>query len=123
MFDTRTVWPSHGASPRHAGPRYATALYASPVQAGTRHAGPCHPLSNAFLHTSSTLLEPSLHRPWLAPGLSPSRPHAHSSLLFLMIRRPPRSTLFPYTTLFRFFLKSTRPTSIHTLTSHAVFRF
>src|SRR5260370_37446460 len=25
----------------------------------------------------------------------------HSSLFFLMIRRPPRSTLFPYTTLFR----------------------
>src|SRR5689334_25335886 len=29
--------------------------------------------------------------------------HSHHSLLFffLMIRRPPRSTLFPYTTLFR----------------------
>src|SRR6266851_8527518 len=25
----------------------------------------------------------------------------HSYLFFLMIRRPPRSTLFPYTTLFR----------------------
>src|SRR3712207_9595151 len=25
----------------------------------------------------------------------------HSCLFFLMIRRPPRSTLFPYTTLFR----------------------
>src|SRR4029434_11357366 len=25
----------------------------------------------------------------------------HSNLVFLMIRRPPRSTLFPYTTLFR----------------------
>src|SRR5260221_376930 len=42
---------------------------------------------------------------------------------FLMIRRPPRSTLFPYTTLFLFFWKSTRPTDIHTLTPHAVFRF
>src|SRR2546422_11197203 len=30
------------------------------------------------------------------PSLSPS-----SSFFFLMIRRPPRSTLFPYTTLFR----------------------
>src|SRR3712207_7939799 len=28
-----------------------------------------------------------------------------SLLFFLMIRRPPRSTLFPYTTLFRSFLK------------------
>src|SRR5439155_27305389 len=29
------------------------------------------------------------------------RPLRFSSLFFLMIRRPPRSTLFPYTTLFR----------------------
>src|SRR5260221_132328 len=43
--------------------------------------------------------------------------------VFLMIRRPPRATLFPYTTLFLFFLKSPRPTSIHTLPSHAVFWF
>src|SRR5688572_31219598 len=28
-------------------------------------------------------------------------PNSLSSLFFLMIRRPPRSTLFPYTTLFR----------------------
>src|SRR3712207_9265623 len=28
-------------------------------------------------------------------------PHCASSFFFLMIRRPPRSTLFPYTTLFR----------------------
>src|SRR3712207_9459378 len=27
--------------------------------------------------------------------------HAVASVFFLMIRRPPRSTLFPYTTLFR----------------------
>src|SRR3990172_7269378 len=30
-----------------------------------------------------------------------SRPHLIWPLFFLMIRRPPRSTLFPYTTLFR----------------------
>src|SRR2546427_1361991 len=32
-----------------------------------------------------------------------TQPHANSlfCLFFLMIRRPPRSTLFPYTTLFR----------------------
>src|SRR6185436_717533 len=33
-----------------------------------------------------------------------ARSHTHhltSALFFLMIRRPPRSTLFPYTTLFR----------------------
>src|SRR2546425_4819720 len=28
-------------------------------------------------------------------------PRHHISFFFLMIRRPPRSTLFPYTTLFR----------------------
>src|SRR2546430_17735535 len=27
--------------------------------------------------------------------------HSHTLFFFLMIRRPPRSTLFPYTTLFR----------------------
>src|SRR5260221_14655745 len=32
----------------------------------------------------------------LSPGL-----HRFSIFFFLMIRRPPRSTLFPYTTLFR----------------------
>src|SRR2546430_13482940 len=30
-----------------------------------------------------------------------SHPHCFSFFFFLMIRRPPRSTLFPYTTLFR----------------------
>src|ERR1039457_75808 len=31
----------------------------------------------------------------------PTAPLSRCCLLFLMIRRPPRSTLFPYTTLFR----------------------
>src|SRR2546421_498116 len=44
-------------------------------------------------------------------------------VFFLMIRRPPRSTLFPYTTLFFFFLKNTPPTDIYPLPSHAAFRF
>src|SRR5260370_6645188 len=34
----------------------------------------------------------------LSPTISP---HLLSFFFFLMIRRPPRSTLFPYTTLFR----------------------
>src|SRR2546430_17095140 len=33
---------------------------------------------------------------------------SHSFFFFLMIRRPPRSTLFPYTTLFRSFLRRRR---------------
>src|SRR5260221_2108633 len=42
-------------------------------------------------------------------------------LFFLMIRRPPRSTLFPYTTLFRSDRKSTRLNCSHTVISYAVF--
>src|SRR2546421_7425540 len=38
-----------------------------------------------------------------------------------MIRRPPRSTLFPYTTLFRSDRKSTRLNSSHDQISYAVF--
>src|ERR1035438_10601504 len=34
-------------------------------------------------------------------GLGHRRPSCYFFLFFLMIRRPPRSTLFPYTTLFR----------------------
>src|SRR3712207_7833510 len=34
-----------------------------------------------------------------------------SSIFFLMIRRPPRSTLFPYTTLFRSHSRRTPPSS------------
>src|SRR5438270_7763909 len=36
------------------------------------------------------------------------------SFFFLMIRRPPRSTLFPYTTLFR---SSTRPRRVSAITA------
>src|SRR5258708_30736770 len=39
--------------------------------------------------------------------------HISSLLFFLMIRRPPRSTLFPYTTLFRSRVRNSRcPLSI-----------
>src|SRR4029078_13732337 len=41
--------------------------------------------------------------PKLPENSRPDRtpPRRFSRLIFLMIRRPPRSTLFPYTTLFR----------------------
>src|SRR5262245_65307999 len=42
-----------------------------------------------------------LARPLSAPSL-------HFYFFFLMIRRPPRSTLFPYTTLFRSVTRSAR---------------
>src|SRR5260370_18877863 len=41
---------------------------------------------------------------WLLVGVNcraRDPPTSHSFFFFLMIRRPPRSTLFPYTTLFR----------------------
>src|SRR2546421_365408 len=40
------------------------------------------------------------------------------SSFFLMLLRPPRSTLFPYTTLFRFFFNDTATTEIYTLSLH-----
>src|SRR5260221_414357 len=52
-----------------------------------------------------------------------AQPVTTNLLFFLMISLPTRSTLFPYTTLFFFFLKSTRPNTTHTLTTYAVFRF
>src|SRR5258705_12326987 len=42
-----------------------------------------------------SLRRPRLRTYWL------SCPNLYSLFFFLMIRRPPRSTLFPYTTLFR----------------------
>src|SRR3989442_9492841 len=37
--------------------------------------------------------------------------HHSSVFFFLMIRRPPRSTLFPYTTLFRSICRPLRPSA------------
>src|ERR1039457_7142580 len=45
---------------------------------------------------SAELPEPVPHRPAASATFQRARP-----FFFLMIRRPPRSTLFPYTTLFR----------------------
>src|SRR5947208_3793025 len=44
-----------------------------------------------------------MHRPLSPAFLFPTTLSTHTSTIFffLMIRRPPRSTLFPYTTLFR----------------------
>src|SRR5258708_36826298 len=42
-----------------------------------------------------------LHTPTLSFFSFHSLPLSHFFFFFLMIRRPPRSTLFPYTTLFR----------------------
>src|SRR5262249_60524018 len=52
-----------------------------------------------YTHACATLTLPLFH---LSTSLSCCLPFLSSfSFFFLMIRRPPRSTLFPYTTLFR----------------------
>src|SRR5260221_568065 len=80
-----------------------------------------------FFHENPILSPLSSASPYVRRShslLTPTSTFTDSDFLFfLMIRRPPRSTLFPFTTLFLFFLKSTRPTSIPPFTSHAVFRF
>src|SRR5438309_7046499 len=43
-----------------------------------------------------------------------------SLFFFLMIRRPPRSTLFPYTTLFRSALEGVRDLRLHPLDKEAL---
>src|SRR5271163_1196779 len=40
-------------------------------------------------------------KPSVSPVLGPRTSFSLLGVFFLMIRRPPRSTLFPYTTLFR----------------------
>src|SRR2546430_7552257 len=42
-------------------------------------------------------------------SVRPPRASPFLSFFFLMIRRPPRSTLFPYTTLFRSAARTSRP--------------
>src|SRR5262249_61040300 len=44
---------------------------------------------------------PPLLTAYIRPPFFPLPSHVFPSFFFLMIRRPPRSTLFPYTTLFR----------------------
>src|SRR2546428_12126 len=52
------------------------------------------PKSCIYLTQVKTLIRMSLF-------MQDKKLHIHSIFFFLMIRRPPRSTLFPYTTLFR----------------------
>src|SRR3954462_13376228 len=64
------------------------------------------------------LYSPAVATPcWYVPPVPCRSPKcARSPLFFLMIRRPPRSTLFPYTTLFR--SNDTATTEIYTLSLH-----
>src|SRR3954449_1899876 len=68
-------------------------------QNGTRRAVYFGAIASRWLVVAAAALNPyTLHQ------VSMSRAYTHSCDLhffFLMIRRPPRSTLFPYTTLFR----------------------
>src|SRR5437870_12535026 len=57
------------------------------------------------MYSSDMSPTPSLcytSRPWFRSAVSTSTSTCpYCSFFFLMLRRPPRSTLFPYTTLFR----------------------
>src|SRR5947209_20301777 len=46
--------------------------------------------------------------------------HISCSFLFLMIRRPPRSTLFPYTTLFRSWIRRGAPAGVSSLSFQSI---
>src|SRR5262249_39752692 len=68
----------------------------NPLESHTEHRPEAHNLTHYTSrshsqHQCSTLRHVSDHRP----------PPSLSIVFFLMIRRPPKSTLFPYTTLFR----------------------
>src|ERR1039457_58604 len=107
-----------GASDRSAGKPYRSEEHTSELQS------PCNLVCRLLLEqkqntreanpvSHSVETEQSLHRAVRSPARGrvlrvtaplPSETHPSDqywSVFFLMIRRPPRSTLFPYTTLFR----------------------
>src|SRR6266704_2544152 len=53
------------------------------------------------LDVAAALLRDAMVFNFSHSGPKPASSHRSPSFFFLMIRRPPRSTLFPYTTLFR----------------------
>src|SRR3990167_6978911 len=70
------------------------------------------PISSSCASWASRTAQAAPRKHRSEPAMKPSRSEEHTSelqsqsnlvwrLFFLMIRRPPRSTLFPYTTLFR----------------------
>src|SRR3989337_2062658 len=79
------------------------------------YAGFCLKKNNVTIHAAAREKLLAAHGAIGVGGLRPVRPRrappaglgpraggsVHGGLFFLMIRRPPRSTLFPYTTLFR----------------------
>src|SRR5471030_923556 len=66
----------------------------------TKNAKPKHSRSSGRTNRSASARASASSVP-CACGSIRATPSANSLLFFLMIRRPPRSTLFPYTTLFR----------------------
>src|SRR5687767_9656624 len=64
---------------------------------------PCGPLSTSMRSTSTSWIGAFLPPPSCRSlaVITYSSIYAPTTFFFLMMRRPPRSTLFPYTTLFR----------------------
>src|ERR1039457_6150510 len=69
----------------------------------TTHAscGPCRSTSPHAIHCAAARAYPVSTWVYVVPVTRPTIDPIASFSFFLMIRRPPRSTLFPYTTLFR----------------------
>src|SRR5260370_41979171 len=59
---------------------------------------------------------------WATSPPLPALPPAGILFFFLMIRRPPRSTLFPYTTLFRSSLPAIRRVELRNSPQHGAKR-
>src|SRR5471030_2417927 len=83
---------------RSTGDRKSTRLNSSHL--GISYAVFCLKKKKQTTSPTTTVPTPqSLRKPSTCRPSSPALPNR--SIFFLMIRRPPRSTLFPYTTLFR----------------------
>src|SRR6185312_12373542 len=86
------------AADRRAGDRKSTRLNSSHDQ--TSYAVFCLKKKNRD-DTAARPIGPSAFGARCRPLSSPEIPLIRLCIFFLLIRRPPRSTLFPYTTLFR----------------------
>src|SRR3990172_8393458 len=93
---------------------YTLSLHdALPIYASSQLPGNCLPAGSGAVRRIQYLVWK--HRSEEHTSELQSRLHLLCRLFFLMIRRPPRSTLFPYTTLFRSMLPVNCPGTVSRL--------
>src|SRR5215475_4852749 len=99
----RICWKAQRARPGRASRRRRSEEHTSELQ--SRENLVCRLLlEKKKNHATAAVAAEPTYDTYTGPGTAqPADQHIQSSVLFffLMIRRPPRSTLFPYTTLFR----------------------